>query len=122
MKLVESLYREAPRYEGCFCLSTKNKCPDCPGVREALGACRAPNHQSGFFFLEDVMSKELVVGAAQEAEFVYTISKIKALGDLLTALPHKETPYLQPPTLCTLGHIIVDQAERMEELAELGSD
>jgi len=71
---------------------------------------------------EDVMSKELVVVAAQEAEFIYTISKIKALGDLLTALPHKEEPYLQPPTLCTLGHIIVDQAERIEELMGLNSD
>ena len=50
MKVLELLHREAPRYEGCFCLSTKTKIPDCPGVREALGARGAPKQQSGFFF------------------------------------------------------------------------
>jgi hypothetical protein len=70
-------------------------------------------------------SKEREVGIVNqenEPEFVYTIAKIKARGDLLTALPHLASPDLQSPTLNTLGHLIIDQAERMEAITGLQAD
>jgi ABC-type antimicrobial peptide transport system ATPase subunit len=70
-------------------------------------------------------SKEREVGIVNlenEPEFVYTIAKIKALGDLLTALPYKADPNLRPATLTTLGNLILDQAERLEELTGLQAD
>jgi hypothetical protein len=69
--------------------------------------------------------KEREVGLANvenESEFVYTMAKIEALGDLLSALPHLEAPYLQPPTLCTLGHLIFDEVQKMKELTGLQGD
>jgi hypothetical protein len=38
---------------GAFCLSTKTKCPECPGYREVRGGVKAPRQHSGFYFWEN---------------------------------------------------------------------
>jgi hypothetical protein len=111
MKLSELLHREAPRYVGCFCLSTKTKCPDRPGVREALGERGAPRQRSGLFFLEDGMSKR-VLSFEDEGRVGPDLLILRALGDAIAAIGVAgPMAALLDGTLINLGYLIVDKVE-----------
>lgn len=94
---------------GCFFLSTKNKYPEIPATVRRGRRLIAPRQISGFFFLEDAMSKK-VLDFETDWKVGPALLELRALGNALVCVGlAREEASLLEGTLTNLGYMIVDK-------------